>query len=429
MKKLLNNLIVFVSIFLVTSCVSMKNSQMSRLSSNYSFIPETTKRLDIPKYDENHPFCGYPFVYWHFSKQKEKQLGLESIELTDDSLNFRVWITNPIGKRGQPHGLIEIKRDSSIWIANLYAMYVDFNVNKPSETIVKYEKMEVSPKNNNWDCIVDSLYQLKFDILPTDESIPNYYKDNSAYVNNLTTYSFEYATKNQYRFYQYNYPERKSNEFWQANNVLKIIKLLDDEFSWNDLIGNALDSLSKEVAYIDHLCTGINYGFRIDAGAFVPINNLKNNLGVNPHLGFYFGIPLTEKYRIDLGLSAFIPVNSKEIAYLLPDTALTGKLSMSGAMGIWACRTDLLKNCWVIENRFGTGLGFFQTNIKKDKPVYEKKEWYSAETVFLSLGTGIRKGNVGLSLNYFFVPKNALKDYFKGDFGNQYLTISAYYTF
>ncbi|MCL2098526.1 MAG: hypothetical protein FWH23_07205 [Bacteroidales bacterium] len=429
MGTLVNHLLAFLSILLVTGCASMKMNQLSQLSSNYSSIPETVKELDIPTYEEKQQFNGYPFLYWHFSKQKEKQLGLESAELANDSLIFRVWITNPIGKRGQPHGLIELKYDSSKWVANLYAMYVDFNTNNLSETIVKFEKMEITPKRNDWDFIVDSLYQLKFDILPTDESIPNYYKDNSGYSNNLPTFSFEYATKKQYRFYQYNYPARKSNEFWQAKNVLKILDLLDDEFTWDDLMGNSLDSLSKYVSYIDHQCTGIYYGWRIDAGVFVPLDNLKNTLGVSPHIGLYFGVPLTEKYRIDLGVSVFIPVNRKEMEYFLPNEALTGKPSFSGTMGIYASRADLLKNCWVIENRFGTGLGVFGTNIKKDKPKHEYAEWYSAETIFLSLGTGIRKGNLGLSLNYFFIPYNAFKKNFKTDFGSQYLTISTYFTF
>jgi hypothetical protein len=68
MRKLLKYPIIFVSIFFVTGCVSMKMSQMGQLSSNYSPIPETTKFLDIPKYDVKHQFNGYPFVYWHFAK-------------------------------------------------------------------------------------------------------------------------------------------------------------------------------------------------------------------------------------------------------------------------------------------------------------------------------------------------------------------------
>jgi hypothetical protein len=426
MSKLLKYAIVLVSIFIVAGCVSKR---INTSISNYSPIPETAKQLDIPIYDAKHQFGGYPFVYWHFSKQKEKQLNLENAELSTDSLIFRVWITNPVGKRGQPHGLIEIKHNSFKWDVNLYAMYVDFNENNLSETIVAFEKIETAPKKNNWNFIIDSLYQLKFNILPTDEVIPNYYKNNSGYNNNLPTFSFEYATKNQYRFYQYNNAERKSSEFWQAENVLKILELLDDEFTWNDLIENSLDSLSKDVDCLDFQCRGNFYGKRFDTGAFIPLDNLKNTLGVSPHIGFYFGFPLAEKYRIDLGVSLFIPVNSNELEYLLPNATLTGKASLSGTMGIWAGRTDLLKKCWTIDSRFGTGIGMLNTNISKNRPKHENIDWYSADTFFISTGIGMRKGSIGLSLNYFFVPYNAFKKNFKADFGSQYLTISTYYTF
>ena len=428
MRTLLRHLIVSASIFLFASCASMKTSQMSQWHSNYTPIPETTKWLDIPKYDVKHELNSFPFVYWHFSKQKEKQLNIESAELSSDSLIFRIWITNPVRYRGQPHGLIEIKHDSFEWSANLYAMHVDFNVSNMSETIVNFEKMEVTPKRNDWNSIVDSLYQLKFDVLPTDEAIPDYYEDDSGYSNNLPTYSFEYTTKGQYRFYQYNYPVQKLNEFWQAENVSKILELLDDEFEWYDLIGNSLDSLPKKVSFFKNIvqCKGPFYNFRIDAGTFIPLGNLKNTLSVSPHFGLYFGYPLTERYRLDFGASIFIPVNSKELEYFSPNETLSGKSDLGGTMGIWAGRIDLLKNCWTIDNRIGAGFALLGTNIDNPESEYDT---YSVETFFLNLGTGVRKGSLGLSLNYFFVPYNAFKKRLKANFGSQYLTVSTYYTF
>ena len=421
MRILSRNIIVFLSLLLVTGCASMKSS---RLTSNFSLIPETTKELDIPKYDENHQFNDFPFIYWHFCKQKEKQLGLESAELSNDSLIFRVWITEPVGRKGQPHGLIEIKHDFSKWTGSLYYMYVDFETNNLTETITDYGKIVVNPKKNDWDFVIDSLYKLNFDVLPTDDAIPNYYAENSGYNNNFPTYSFEYSTKNQYRFYQYNYPARKANEFWQAKNAMGILDLLDDELNWFDLIGDSLSLLTPNKDYSQW-----SHAFRIDAGVFLPLNNLKSTLGISPHLGVYFGFPLTEKYRLDVGLSCFIPINLKKLEYFLPDETLSGKASFGGTMGFWASRSDMLKKSWFIENRFGTGLGFLQTNIPKNNPGHENDKLHSSETIFLCLGTGVRKGRIGLSLNYFFVPYNAFKECFKTDFGNQYLTVSTYFTF
>lgn len=230
--RLLLKFIIFLLFFSASGCAFMK---LSDLDSYYTPIPETCKAVDIPKYDEKHQFKGYPFIYWNFCKQKEKQLNLESAELSNDSLIFRLWITNPSGQKGQPHGLIEIKNDFTGWSGNLYFMRVDFNINNLSETIKSFKKIELKPEKNNWEFIIDSLYQLKFDILPTDEAIPNYYAKNLGYNNNSPTYSFEYTTNKSYRFYQYNNVNEKIDEFWQAYNVLKILDLLEDEFHWNNL--------------------------------------------------------------------------------------------------------------------------------------------------------------------------------------------------
>ncbi|MCP4178034.1 MAG: hypothetical protein GY756_09725, partial [bacterium] len=96
---------------------------LSKLDTYYAPIPESSKNLDIPKNGPEHKFNGYPFIYWNFCKQKQKQLNLTCPETSNDSLIYRVWITNPVGKIGQPHGLIEIKCDSSNnWKGSLILM-------------------------------------------------------------------------------------------------------------------------------------------------------------------------------------------------------------------------------------------------------------------------------------------------------------------
>ena len=228
--------------------------------------------------------------------------------------------------------------------------------------------------------------------------------------------------------------EAKGNGIWRTRTPIlntkrkieldsQILESLNDEFECHDLTGNSLDSLPKGVGQ----CKGIFYDWRVDVGAFIPLDNLKNTFGVSPHLELYIGYPLTERYRIDMGMSASIPVNSKELEYLLPNETLSGKPEFSGTIGMWASRIDLLKNCWTIDNRIGTGLCFLQTSIPDSDSKYDEN--YDAKTIFLSFGTGVRKGSIGLSFNYFFVPYNAFKKRFKTNFGSQYLTINTYYTF
>jgi len=179
-----------------------------------------------------------------------------------------------------------------------------------------------------------------------------------------------------------------------------------------------------------------NYGmtFRFDAGAFIPLDNLNNTLSTSPHLALYFGFPITEKYRIDLGASIFIPINYNRLEYSISDTILTGNPSLSGTMGLWVTRIHRFNNKYFWDNRIGTGLGFFQTDIKTNKPKDENDSVYSSETIFLNIGTGIRKivlrkRSIGLAANYFYVPYNLFEKHLSSNFGNQYMTISISYTF
>lgn len=216
----------------VTGCISMK---LKKLDTYFVPIPESSKALDIPKYDSTAQFKDYPFIYWNFCKQKQNQLGLNYPETSNDSLIYRVWITNPVGRTGQPHGLIELKYDSTGWKGSLTLMRVNFKAGKILETITNHKVIELKPLKTNWTTIIDSLYKLKFDVLPTDEKIPNYYTESNSYTNNETTFSFEYATKTEYRFYQYSNIYRDPENYWQPGNVITILDLFEEEFNWDTL--------------------------------------------------------------------------------------------------------------------------------------------------------------------------------------------------
>ena len=211
-------LVTVITVFM-SSCVTLDTALTP--------IPVSKKSLDIPHYDN-----GKPYAYWHFVKHKEPQLKLSSPETSNDSLMLRIWITNPIGYKDQPHGLIEIKYDSTEWKGRMILMYVDFDRWNYTETITKTKTIELIPKSD-WQTVIDSLFNLKIDILPTDEKIPNYYNENNRYTDNSTTFSFEYATRKKYRFYQYGNIYRAPDKFWQPNNVIAIFDLLESEFWWD----------------------------------------------------------------------------------------------------------------------------------------------------------------------------------------------------
>ncbi len=224
MKKFLT-LLMFVVLF--SSCSHFFNRK--KLLKKIIPVPESNKELDIPKYEN-----GKPFVYWHFTKQKESQLDLNSPETSTDSLIFRVWFIEPSRKRNQSHILFEMKYEKDKWTAQVINMSVDLHMSRIEEKITNYSVTEIQPitKLNN---VIDSLYILKIDSLPTDQLLPNYASKTSNYANKAPTVCFEYATPDFYRFYQYNNVWQMENDYWQAKNVTSFIKLIDREFSIDSL--------------------------------------------------------------------------------------------------------------------------------------------------------------------------------------------------
>ena len=230
MKKYITILLIFVHF--------ESYSQLTFIEKKHrllTLIPKTVKSLDIPKYT-NLKIKNIPFVYWHFCKQKEKQLSLVSPEQDLDSLLIRVWITNPIRKKSQPAGLIEIKKESTKWVGKLILFEVDFDRKKVTEIIRNKKVIELEPAKSNWGNIIDSLFYYKIDSLPTDDFIPNYYEGTTEqYDNNFQTYCFEISNNRSYRFYQYNNIYRVIDKFWQPKNVELILDILEREFKWDSI--------------------------------------------------------------------------------------------------------------------------------------------------------------------------------------------------
>ncbi|MES2765530.1 MAG: hypothetical protein V4642_06675 [Bacteroidota bacterium] len=222
--------ILFTTIILA-GCVTSPNFKLVRQI--YTPIPQTSKNIDIPLYKKPHPLEGLPYNYWHYSKQKQEQLKLISPETSAAAQIFRVWITNPVGRSSQPHGIIEIVQDSNKMEGNLILMNVDFDVRKLKETIADSKRIALTPKTLSWSQITDSLIALQFHELPTDEKLPGYDLKTRGYSTNATTFSFEYATPEKYRFYQYTDIYQNQHIFTEVANVVKMLDLLESEFEWD----------------------------------------------------------------------------------------------------------------------------------------------------------------------------------------------------
>jgi hypothetical protein len=170
----------------------------------------------------------------------------------------------------------------------------------------------------------------------------------------------------------------------------------------------------------------------VEIGLFIPQGNLRNNLNVSTNISYYFGVQINEKYALDLGTSFFIPNKPKTLNYYLKDSVIEGKPEVSGTLGLWLSRVQKIHKKYTWENRFGTGVGFLQTDIPTGKSKECNDDSRGSETIFLNLGTSIKRKinsrkDIGISVNYFYTPYNLFVKHLDKGFGNQYATIGLSY--
>jgi len=204
---------------------------------------------------------------------------------------------------------------------------------------------------------------------------------------------------------------------------MRIIVIIIFAF-FSSILTSQNDSTALEGNYKN---SHIDYFFSIDINSFMPLGNLKESLDQSLGIGFYFGVPVNKKIRIDLGVSLFFPKTKQNIIYINNDQILEGGASTSGTLGIWATHMTPIGKSLNWEKRIGLGVGSFQTDIKTGKPKEENDSVYGVETISFSIGTGIRarvfSRSIGIKADYFFVPYNLFKERFQSNFGNSYFTL------
>lgn len=179
-------------------------------------IPENNIVKDIPRYPD-----GELYTYYILAKQKEKQLGLSAPENGHDSLLLRMWYTYPQGIY-QFAELVELRVDSMHNITAKYTMMkIFFNPSRRYE-VINWHKDTLMTPTCGWTQFMDTLNKLNITKLPTIEVIPKYMEKNEKngydYDNVLLTVSVEVATKNNYRFFQYN-NFKKYKDIDEVNNM------------------------------------------------------------------------------------------------------------------------------------------------------------------------------------------------------------------
>ena len=165
---------------------------------------------------------GEPDLFYKLTQQKVKQLTLDTLQSGFDSLQVRIWYDYSLVNLRK---LLIIKRTNSVWTATTYTMTVDWDASNSTET-VKTKKIETLNPKNGWDNFLKKLFILKIATLPNMDDIPEL---DDGWTDGIS-YNVELATKKQYRFFGYHLPDKFQDKYWQAKNMVDILKLIETEF-------------------------------------------------------------------------------------------------------------------------------------------------------------------------------------------------------
>ena len=210
----MNNIyfILLSSIFFFSGCKDRINIPQQP----FPFVDSTKPfKKEIPIFQD-----GDTTIFYEVAKEKQRQLGLDSLENGFANLQIRIWYDFSLVTQRK---LVIISNTQENWSAKVYDLKVDYDGIK--ETILTKYSYYKTP-NSGWANFSKKLLDLKILTLPDHFDIPGYANSRATDGN---TYNVEVATKNQYRYYGYWEPDLYKNKYWEAKNMAAILELLHQE--------------------------------------------------------------------------------------------------------------------------------------------------------------------------------------------------------
>jgi hypothetical protein len=203
--------------FLYTSCQNDSKTYKDKI--NYQ-VSDTIIQ-DVPL-DKN----GNSIYSDADRKYTDSLLGYQPMNPPYNDLQIRIRYSYVFSDSGQ---IVNIKKSGNHYSADLTTLKYTFNKNNDSVIAIKKVVLKKHP-TSGWEVFAKKLFDLKILTLPDFRKISNYPR--FADGDGVTV---EIATGNQYRLYQYKEPMQASNRIWQAKNMERILKLIEQEFTFKPL--------------------------------------------------------------------------------------------------------------------------------------------------------------------------------------------------
>lgn len=196
--------ICFISLFLVLFSASCKESA----NVNNQLIEFNNSTKHFRKEIRVYPNGMLDYFYTH-SKEKSKQLGLDSLENGFNGLQIRIWydVVNVSKQK-----VVVLTYSKGKWNGKVYYLKE------------LSQAKDVMPKSG-WVTFANKLLNLKILTLPDGGDL----SDCGDGGGDGSTYNVEIATENHYRYYGYWEPQDYQEKCWQAKNMKEILSLLSKD--------------------------------------------------------------------------------------------------------------------------------------------------------------------------------------------------------
>lgn len=155
-----------------------------------------------------------------------KALKLDVLEEGFDSIQIRLWAAYTFTDTIQ---IIVLKKQQQRWIGEFATVRYKDDARTDGVEILSKELEYKDPKSG-WDRFIGKLFKAKILTLPDVHQIANY-----PSLIHADNFSVEFATTNNYRFYEYPAPHSAMAEVWQAKSMEEILQLIEEEFSFKRL--------------------------------------------------------------------------------------------------------------------------------------------------------------------------------------------------
>ncbi|GGH18860.1 hypothetical protein FAZ19_11280 [Sphingobacterium alkalisoli] len=177
----------------------------------------------------------------------------------------------------------------------------------------------------------------------------------------------------------------------------------------------------------------------IEAGATIPVGNLKNTMNIAPNIGLWLRQPYAEKSIWACGFSFNFP--KKTTFQYIKDEYETETKSFSGVIGFRLDKKYTLNKAKNIDLIWSSVLGYgmylfddvraraeYETwskskKDKEDKPVFIKP----FSTIHVAQGLQLQIQDFGLQARYNYAPYEAFSDIIDNRFGAHSVTVGLFY--